>query len=272
VPETDLADPGGLLESVNALIGAGDISAAIGRLAVTVARAGMCRDGTYWTVRCGDAVARLRDAKGMAYLAELLTHRGVERHVFDLVDLVEGVPAEPGLDRRHLGDAGPGLDAQAKDAYRRRLQQLREAMDDADVCGDQQQAEQIQAEIDALVAELSRAMGLGGRDRRAACAAEKARLNVTRAVRAAIARIEQAHPQLGEHLGRHVRTGMFCSYQPGADASVAWTVETAGVRSPAGPQTPGPGVRAGGPGTTSASSRGSGSGVTTGSSRSRYSG
>lgn len=234
--------------------------------AVAPTRAGMCRDGAYWTVRCGEAVARLRDAKGMAYLAELLTHPGVERHVFDLVDLVEGLPGEPGLDRRRLGDAGPCLDAAARDAYRRRLQQLREAMDDADACGDQRQAELIQAETDALVAELSRAMGLSGRDRRAASAAEKARLNVTRAVRAAIGRIRQAHPQLGEHLDRNVRTGTFCSYQPGPDCGVAWTVET-------GPdQVPAPGARAGRPPIRSASSGGSGSGSMTGTSRSSYSG
>jgi tetratricopeptide (TPR) repeat protein len=189
---------------------------------ITAIGASLRRDGAYWTIRYGGAVARLRDAKGLAYLAELLTHPGVERHVFDLVDLVEGVPAEPGLDRRRLGDAGPCLDAQAKRAYRHRLEQLREAMDDADARGDQPAAEEIQAEIDALIAELSRGMGLLGRDRRAASAAEKARLNVTRAVRAAIARIEQAHPPLGEHLGRHVRTGTFCSYQPGAESGVAW--------------------------------------------------
>jgi hypothetical protein len=131
------------------------------------------------------------------------------------------------VDRRHLGDAGAYLDSQAKNAYRRRLHQLREAMDDADAYGDRRRAEQIQAEIDALVAELARAIGLDGRDRRAACAAEKARVNVTRAVRTAISRIGQAHPCLGEHLDRHVKTGTFCSYQPGTDAGVAWAVGAA---------------------------------------------
>jgi tetratricopeptide (TPR) repeat protein len=193
--------------------------------ATTVVPASLRRDGAYWTVRYGEVSARLRDSKGMAYLAELLSRPGVERHVFDLVDMVEGVPTEAGLDRRHLGDAGPLIDAQAKDAYRRRLFQLREAMDDADACGDQLRAEQIQAEIDAIAAELARAMGLSGRDRRASCAAEKARLNVTRAVRSAISRIREAHPPLGEELGRHVRTGMFCSYQPGPGAGSAWTVD-----------------------------------------------
>jgi hypothetical protein len=60
--------------------------------AVPVATATLRRDGTYWTVGYGSAVARLRDSKGIAYLADLLAHPGVERHVFDLVDLVEGVP------------------------------------------------------------------------------------------------------------------------------------------------------------------------------------
>jgi tetratricopeptide (TPR) repeat protein len=183
------------------------------------------RDGAYWTVRYGDVSARLRDSKGMAYLAGLLSRPGVERHVFDLVDLVEGLPTEAGMDRRRLGDAGPLIDAQAKDAYRRRLLQLREVLDHADACGDQPRAVQVQAEIDAIAAELARAVGLSGRDRRASCAAEKARLNVTRAVRSAIGRIREAHPPLGEDLGRQVRTGMFCSYQPEPGAVSAWTVD-----------------------------------------------
>jgi hypothetical protein len=42
---------------------------------------------------------------------------------------------------------------------------------------------------DFLVAELARAVGLGGRDRRAASHAERARLNATRAIRAARASV-----------------------------------------------------------------------------------
>src|SRR5205085_3602757 len=72
------------------------------RDAVPVTTATLRRDGTYWTAGYGGAVARLRDSKGIAYLADLLAHPGVERHVFDLVDLVEGTPSDPGVDRRHL--------------------------------------------------------------------------------------------------------------------------------------------------------------------------
>ena len=54
-----------------------------------------------------------------------------------------------------------------------------------------ERAEAVQDELDQLVAQLAAAFGLGGRDRRAASAAERARLNVTRAVRAAISRIDR---------------------------------------------------------------------------------
>jgi hypothetical protein len=115
------------------------------------------------------------------------------------------------------------LDDQAKAAYKRRIVDLREEVDEADAFGDDERAERARAEIDALVAELARAVGLGGHDRVAASAAERARLNVTRALRAAIARIGEAVPDLGRHLDRRVRTGVFCAYEPTPEDSVPWT-------------------------------------------------
>ncbi|MGH2717931.1 MAG: tetratricopeptide repeat protein, partial [Actinomycetota bacterium] len=187
-------------------------------------RAALYRGGDYWTLQLGSATARLRDSKGIRYLAELIAHPQVERHALDLVDLVEGMPSEAGLDRRRLGDAGELLDATAKAAYRRRLEVLREDMDEAEALGDETRAWRIQAEIDALLAELSRAVGLGGRDRRAGGAAEKARINVTRAIRTAIARIEEVLPELGRQLDRDVRTGLFCSYQPALADPIDWVL------------------------------------------------
>ena len=68
------------------------------------------RDGKWWVVTCGGSRVRIQDSKGICYLAELLASPGVERHVLDLVDRVEGVAC--GVDRRQLGDAGELLDAQ----------------------------------------------------------------------------------------------------------------------------------------------------------------
>jgi len=57
-------------------------------------------------------------------------------------------------------------------------------------------------------------VGLGGRERRAASVAERARTNVQRRIRDAIARIEKCDPELGRYLGWTVRTGTFCVFDP----------------------------------------------------------
>ena len=187
---------------------------------LSVAR--LCRNADRWTFTCGRETFYLRETKGLWYLADLLAHPGVERHVFDLVALTDPADAEGAAVRRGLGDAGPALDAKAKEAYRRRLEELREQVDEAQAAERDDEALRLEAEIDALVAELARAVGLGGRDRRLSSGAEKARVNVTRAVRAAIARIEQAHEEAGRVLDRGVRTGIFCSYSPEPGAQVVW--------------------------------------------------
>ena len=62
--------------------------------------------------------------------------------------------------------------------------------------------------------QLSSAYGLGGRPRRTGDDAERARQAVTWRIRDAMARIDAAHPELGSHLRRSVRTGTFCVYDP----------------------------------------------------------
>ena len=58
--------------------------------------------------------------------------------------------------------------------------------------GDEREA-QAEAERDFLVLEGTRAVGLGGRDRRAVSASERARASVTRAIRQSMARIGENH-------------------------------------------------------------------------------
>jgi tetratricopeptide (TPR) repeat protein len=184
----------------------------------------LTRDGKWWDATFGGARVRLHDSKGLAYLADLIANAGAERHVLDLVDRVEGVDPD-GLDRRSLGDAGELLDTQARSAYRHRIEALRSQADEAIESGMLERAEAIQDELDQLVAQLAAAFGLGGRYRRAASAAERARLNVTRAVRAAIAKLAEALPEAGVALDRHVRTGLYCSYAP-VDDDVRWIVQS----------------------------------------------
>ena len=77
-------------------------------------------------------------------------------------------------------------------------------------------------ERDALVEALTGAYGLGGRVRRSGSAAERARTAVTARIRDSIRRIADAHPDLGRHLARSVRTGTFCVYEP--DQPVRWSL------------------------------------------------
>jgi hypothetical protein len=76
--------------------------------------------------------------------------------------------------------------------------------------------------MESLIEELARAVGLGGRDRRAASPAERARLNATRAIRAAMANLARADPALGQHLAATARTGRYCSYTPDPRVPIAW--------------------------------------------------
>ena len=156
---------------------------------------------------------RLRDLKGLHYLARLLGAPGREFHVLDLV-AVERSP--------DTGDAGVMLDAQAKDAYRRRLAEIDEDIEEAQAVGDAERSAQAEVERDFLARELARAVGLGGRDRRASSDSERARASVTRAIRQAMARIHEHHPTLGDHLDRTIRTGTTCGYLPDPRVAAAW--------------------------------------------------
>lgn len=177
-------------------------------------------EGEYWTVRWGAVVLRQKDSVGMRYLAHLVERPGVEVHVADLsnvarkarADAASEAPegAEVGVD----DDAGPMLDAEAKGAYKRRLDDLREAVDEATSWGDRERAERAQAEIDAIARELARAVGLGGRDRKASATSERMRVSVTLRIRDAMKRIQEGSDPLGRHLAAGVRTGVFCAYTP----------------------------------------------------------
>lgn len=178
--------------------------------------------GSWWVLAGDGHRIRVQGTKGLRYLAELLRNPGVERHVLDLVDRVEGVGA---IDRRAIGDAGEVVDASAREAYRRRIEQLRGECDDALEAGDLEGAEARQGELDHLVAQLAAAFGLGGRERRASSTVEKARLNVTRALRTAIRRVEEVLPEGGALLDRGVRTGTYCAYEPAA-GDPRWIVQS----------------------------------------------
>ena len=77
--------------------------------------------------------------------------------------------------RRDRMGAGDLLDAEAKEAYRRRLADIEEDIREASEFGDQERVFQAEQERDFLVRELARAFGLGGRARSAGAGVRRIR-------------------------------------------------------------------------------------------------
>ena len=111
----------------------------------------------------------------------------------------------------------------AKSAYRSRLGELREELEEAERFNDVGRVQNLRAETDAITQQLRSAIGSGGRDRRSGSYAERARLAVTQCVRASLKKIRAAHPALGHHLSTCVKTGYFCAYDPGPEP-VRWRI------------------------------------------------
>ena len=169
-------------------------------------------EGDGWRVTFDGRTVRIRDMKGIGDLAVLVARPGVEVHALELMGggVVEGA-------------AGPALDDRARRAYQDRIVELQRDIDEARDHHDHGRAERAELELDALVAQLTEAFGLGGRARPTGSSAERARSAVTYRVRAAIKKVDELHPELGRHLTNAVRTGTWCAYRPERD--IAWTVD-----------------------------------------------
>ena len=193
--------------------------------ASTIVPGRFVRTGDVWEVSYHGVSVSLPHVKGMGDLALLLARPAREVHVLDLVAAGAGV-TQPGHGHveavRLPGDLGGVIDHKAREAYRRRLVELDEALREADELGHADAAERVQQEKDALVEQLAAAYGIGGRLRRTGDPAERARSTVTARLRDAIRRIARVHPELGRHLAAAVRTGVYCSYLPELDQS--WEV------------------------------------------------
>jgi DNA-binding response OmpR family regulator len=198
------------------------------------------QEGDYWTLAYHEVVCRLKDMKGLHYLALLLGHPGQAYHASTLVTTVDRPQTLSDATATHtlgadqwtaqhlrvgdLGDAGTVLDAQAKATYKRRLDELQADMVEAQRFHDLARMTTAQAEIEFLTAELAAAVGLGGRDRRVASSAERARLMVTKAIRAALHKIRDNHPALGHHLDTSITTGTYCTYTPNPTTPLSWSL------------------------------------------------
>ena len=211
------------------VLGHGTTPETVRRLAIDQANV-LRRDGEYWTAAFGGLVVTLRDSKGLRDLARLLAAPRRELHVLDLV--TPGAAAWTAPSIREALDAGltvrsgvtePVIDDAARAAYKRRIAELRQDIDEAETVGDGEAGASARQELDVLVEHLASAYGLGGKPRRTPDHVERARKTVTRRIRHAVARIDRAHPALGRHLHASLHTGVYCSYAPERD--LTWNID-----------------------------------------------
>ncbi len=177
-------------------------------------RATLRPEGGVWLIEFNGTNVHVPNLKGLWHLRELVSR---PREFVPALALI-GASSEEPIPR---GDTGPLLDREALRQYRRRLAELDDELDDAVVHGDANRQAKRSAERDALIAELKRATGLGGRPRRSGSPAEKARLNVTRTIRHAITDLSTTVPELAAHLDESIVTGVSCCYEP--LTNIAWT-------------------------------------------------
>jgi hypothetical protein len=182
----------------------------------------------YWIIRYQGHTAFLKSTRGLRYLAVLLRNSGREFHVRELLDRpldVSTLAAEVAVHGHVMGalHAGvPVLDAQAKAECKRRLNELRENLNEAERFNDPQRKTEAQSEVQAIADYLASAVGLGGRDRKTSSDTERARSAVTKCIKKAIQKIGDAIPSLGYHLAVRIKTGYFCCYNPHPDRPVTW--------------------------------------------------
>jgi hypothetical protein len=199
-----------------------DVSARVERLRAKVPRvqpAGanvIRREGDVWLIRYSGTALRVKDARGVHYLAALLAAPGRQLHVLQLAGVGRSSVAAVGGDgRAPISALGATIDdapdARARGQYAARVDELRASLEEAERFGDLGRAELLRVELDQLMAELSarfrsRAHGHGP--------AEAARKAVTKALRTEIGRLLAKHPPLGRHLRQAMRMGTVCVYAP----------------------------------------------------------
>jgi AAA ATPase-like protein len=186
----------------------------------------LTRDDDSWVIGYAGTRTRIPDSLGVRYLDLLVRNPGRELAALELVRLTVAAGAVgavgavgtrlPADDLHDMSGADDGevLDQQARDAYRQRLTDLGEELAEAEEWNDTERASRLRAEKDFLVRELAAATGLGGRARRLGSESERARVNVTRAIRSAISRIRHRAPDVAAYLDESVRTGTRCVYSP----------------------------------------------------------
>jgi len=196
------------------------------------------KEAQFWVLTYQGRTIRLKDARGLQYIARLLASPGQCFHVSQVVQLenthqpYDSVPrvnpeadglTEHSLRSYGLGDAGEILDPRAKAEYRGRLRDLSKELEEARKNHDLAQIPRLQEEYDSIEEQLRAALTPLGQPRKAADSLERMRKAVAICIKRSLDSIKEHHSELGQHLSRSLRTGTLCSYSP--ESACDWRLE-----------------------------------------------
>jgi AAA ATPase-like protein len=166
--------------------------------------AALRREQDVWLLDYDGRNTCLNDAKGLHHLAALLASPGTPIAAATLAAALSG------------GD--PAAVGSGMPAYRARAVDLREELDEAQAFNDPERVSRAREQLEALAVAVAEA------DSSSSAAGERARINVTRAIKAAVRRIAEHEPELGHLLRGTVRTGTACAYEPDPGLPLEWEI------------------------------------------------
>jgi non-specific serine/threonine protein kinase len=182
------------------------------------------REGDVWALTFRERTMRLRHVIGFEHLAVLLNTPGREWAAVELAGWSRArTSISPDLPTGGMSEHEL-LDVKAITELRQRLIELEDEIEESERWSDFERAAHRREEMEAITARLAVDLGLNGRPREFAANAERARVNVTKAIRSAIARIAEVFRDLGEHLSASITTGTFCGYRPDPSSTIRWKV------------------------------------------------
>lgn len=181
----------------------GDTGPQSERSAGVEAPATVARRGDIYELSFAGRTVHVKRSKGVDDLTRLLAEPGREFHCTELMGAAVEEPS-----------TGELIDGDARRAYEQRIRDLQADIDEAEADHDYGRVDNAREELDALVDHLTASLGLGGRRRRSAGSAERARSAVTQRIRSTMRRLVELHPELGHHLDGSITTGTYCSYRP----------------------------------------------------------
>ncbi len=199
----------------------------------------IAKEGDIWTITFQGNASRLRDMKGMNYIATLLQYPDRNFAATELVNLAEYQPRESSKQKQkrtradalelglrettNLGDRGEAADQKTLSQLKGRQAEIHKEKEEANELQNWETREELEDEEEKLHQYIRQTFGLGGKSRRSGSHADKVRINVTRAIKRVLDKIRKQDQALAAYLKSTIKTGYQVSYTPDPNNPVSWT-------------------------------------------------